>query len=70
MPPERDESNAPPAGPPRPFVGVYFDCCGVYVRVYRKPGEMRYVGRCPRCLRVATLNVGADGTSERIFRAS
>lgn len=53
---------------PRPFIGVHFECCGVYTRVYRRPGEVQYVCRCPRCLRAVLVRVGEGGTSERFFR--
>jgi hypothetical protein len=53
----------------RPFVGVLFDCCGVYARIYRHPDARVYQGRCPKCLRMLTLRVGPDGTAARIFRA-
>lgn len=64
-PPSTDAGSAP-----RSYIGVYFECCGVYQRVYRRPEAEVYVGRCPRCLRPMRVRVGRDGTSERIFRAS
>lgn len=60
---------AEPAGSPRPYIGVQFDCCGVYVRIYRAPEADEYSGRCPRCGAVVTAKVGPGGTSQRIFRA-
>ena len=56
-----------PATPNRPYIGVHFECCGVYTRVYRRPSEMQYICRCPRCLRAVTVKVGAEGTSDRFF---
>jgi len=53
----------------RPYIGVYFECCGVYQRIYRHPEQEVYLGRCPRCLRVVRVRVGPQGTSERMFRA-
>jgi hypothetical protein len=53
----------------RPYIGVLFECCGVYVRVYRRPDQMVYLARCPRCLRLARVRVGQDGTDARFFRA-
>ena len=53
----------------RPFLGVMFECCNVYVRVYLdKDGEF-YNGRCPSCLRTLRFVVGADGKSARMWRA-
>lgn len=57
------------AGGARPWVGIQFECCGVYARVYRNPDATAYEGRCPHCLRVVTLRVGPGGTSSRFFKA-
>ena len=54
---------------PRPWVGIWFDCCGVYTRVYRNPSGTAYHGYCPRCTRGATLRVGENGTDARFFVA-
>ncbi len=53
----------------RPYVGILFECCGIYARVYRAPTEREYRGRCPRCLRSVRLLVGENGTPRRQFRA-
>ena len=53
----------------RPYIGVYFECCGVYSRIYRQPDSKMYVGRCPRCLRQVQARVGPEGVNARIFRA-
>ena len=53
----------------RPYVGILFECCGIYQRVYRRAEQLEYRGRCPRCLRAVQLKIGPDGTSTRIFRA-
>ncbi|MCA9243506.1 MAG: hypothetical protein KDA32_06100 [Phycisphaerales bacterium] len=55
---------------PRPYIGVMFECCGVYQRVYRRPDQLEYRGRCPRCLRLVNVRVDpSSGSNERIFRA-
>jgi hypothetical protein len=56
--------------PPRPWVGIHFECCDVYTRVYRDLDAPQYRGRCPRCGRPVTLRVDPDGVSARIFRAT
>jgi hypothetical protein len=64
-----DEQHGAPASGERRWVGIQFDCCGVYVRVYRRLDQREYTGRCPRCLRQVRLRVGEGGTSARFFRA-
>ncbi|MBI5865998.1 MAG: hypothetical protein HZB38_16135 [Planctomycetes bacterium] len=65
--------DQPPAEPgeaaQRPYLGIFFECCGVYARVYRDERDAEYVGRCPRCMAVIRARVGRNGTTQRIFRA-
>jgi hypothetical protein len=58
-----------PKTPRRHFVGIHFECCNVYTRVYRREDQREYIGRCPNCLRTVRLRVGPDGSSARMFRA-
>jgi hypothetical protein len=53
----------------RRWVGIHFDCCSVYTRVYRNAEGTAYHGACPRCGRPVTLRVGPDGTDARFFVA-
>lgn len=66
-----DDGCVPADGqnPVRPYIGVLFECCGVYQRIYRHPDRMVYEGRCPRCLRPVRVRVGREGVSTRLFRA-
>lgn len=53
----------------RPWVGIRFDCCGVYTRIYRNPESTAYTGQCPRCGNKVRLKVGDGGTDSRFFVA-
>ncbi len=53
----------------RPWIGIHFECCGTYTRIYRSPDGSKYEGRCPHCSRPVRVGVGPHGTSARFFRA-
>lgn len=57
-----------PQGGARPYLGLRFECCGVYARVYRRHDRTVYEGRCPHCCRTVRIRVGQEGTSHRFFR--
>ena len=67
------ESTLPPEVPPlkeqRKFIGVRFNCCGVYVRVYVNKEGTAYEGRCPKCYRPVKFKIGNGGTDHRFFDA-
>jgi hypothetical protein len=52
----------------RPFIGIQWECCGTYTRVYRHVSGEYYQGRCPRCGKTARLKVEPGGTNSRFFR--
>jgi len=53
----------------RPWIGIYFECCSVYARVYRNAAGTLYQGRCPRCQRSLSVPIGPGGTTDRFFKA-
>lgn len=57
------------AGDSRKFVGVRFECCAIYTRVYVNREGTAYEGRCPRCARAVRLEIGPGGSDARFFSA-
>ncbi len=66
---ESEGDQAAPESGGRPWIGIHFECCGVYTRVYRHPDSRRYLARCPSCGRSITIRVAPDGMQGRFFRA-
>ena len=54
----------------RAFLGIWFECCHTYGRLYKNKKGTEYVGRCPKCLRSVRVKIGGEGTSRRFFRGS
>jgi len=53
----------------RRWIGIHFECCGVYSRIYRNANGTQYVGYCPRCQKKVQVKVGQGGISARFFKA-
>ena len=51
----------------RPFVGVQWDCCKTYSRIYLNKKGTAYVGWCPKCGKRGQMNVCRNGSNSRFF---
>lgn len=52
-----------------PWIGVMFECCNAYRRIFKRADGTAYEGKCPRCRRSVRVRVGEGGSTNRIFRA-
>lgn len=55
--------------PRRPFIGIQFQCCRTYARIYRNAEMTAYVGNCPRCAGRIEVPIRHGGGSARFFSA-
>jgi len=62
---DRDEGTETP----RRWLGIQFNCCGAYSRIYRNNAQTAYVGWCPQCARPVRIPIGPEGTDARFFTA-
>ncbi|MBM3216708.1 hypothetical protein FJZ36_17565 [Candidatus Poribacteria bacterium] len=53
----------------RPFLGITFECCNVYQRVYLNKDRTAFVGGCPKCGKRLTVKVDPNGERGRFFSA-
>ena len=53
----------------KPFIGIKFDCCNVYNRIFVNKGKTAYEGRCQKCLQKISVKIRKDGVSTRFFSA-
>ena len=51
------------------FIGILFECCNVYRRIYLNKEKNAYEGKCPKCSGEIKVMIGPDGTDTRFFSA-
>lgn len=51
------------------YLGIMFNCCNAYGRIYKNKEGTAYAGHCPKCLRQLRIPVGEGGTDTRFFNA-
>ncbi|MFN9992104.1 MAG: hypothetical protein ACK54H_02070 [Phycisphaerales bacterium] len=70
---EPDPRAKPEPRSPRSSIQVWFECAGVYQRVFRTvlgDGASFYLARCSKCGKTMRFEVGPEGTQQRTFRVS
>ncbi len=66
---DRSEETISSGSERRPFLGIRFECCRTYARIYRNESQDAYVGNCPECRARVTVPIGGGGSSSRFFSA-
>jgi len=51
------------------YLGIMFNCCNSYGRIYKNKAGTHYVGHCPKCMRPIKIKIGEGGTNTRFFNA-
>jgi hypothetical protein len=54
---------------PRPYIGMHFKCCHVYIRIYLNRDGTAFVGACPKCGARAVVKAGKGGSPSRFWSA-
>jgi len=72
-PPHIDVQIGRPHGSEQPlrrkFIGVLFDCCNIYRRIYLNDEETAYEGKCPACSRSVRMIIDpSSSNSQRFYR--
>ena len=67
MPDAKNASSSSLKG--RPFVGILFECCNVYQRIYLNKERTAFRGGCPKCGKRVEVLVDPNGEKERFFVA-
>ena len=55
---------------PRPYIGIRWECCKVYSRIYLNHKGRAYVGWCPKCGKRVQLDLSPTGSKNRFFHVS
>ncbi len=67
VPETRADTSRVSSSADRPFLGVRFNCCQVYARIYINSDRTHYTGACPRCAKPVCFRIGNGGTNQRFF---
>ncbi len=51
------------------YIGMLFECCNVYQRIYINKKKTAYSGNCPKCCKKVEIKIAPHGTGARFFKA-
>ena len=51
----------------REFLGINFECCRIYSRIFINDEKDKFLGNCPRCGKYVQFDISPDGTDARFF---
>ncbi len=54
---------------PRPYIGMLFRCCHIYLRIYLNREGTAYTGACPRCAARVHIKAATGGSRARFWAA-
>ena len=52
----------------RTFLGIVFECCGIYARIYLNRKATAFEGRCPKCLKKVAVRLDPRGAKDRFMK--
>ncbi len=52
----------------RDFIGILFDCCHVYARIYINSAGTAFEGHCPCGMKRVVIPISEDGSSDRFLQ--
>ncbi|MEM9084184.1 MAG: hypothetical protein AAGB34_11355 [Planctomycetota bacterium] len=64
------ESSSSTGQSPKGWLGMTWNCCSVYSRIYKNRAGTAYQGRCPKCGTPISIPIGPGGTNDRFFEVS
>ena len=51
----------------REYLGINFECCKVYSRIFINEKKTQYAGNCPRCGKFIQFDIAPGGSDSRFF---
>ncbi len=62
-----DHSKQAASQKSRPFIGIKFECCNAYRRIYLTADKSAFAGSCPKCGAPVRIRTGPGGSKSRFW---